>query len=204
MYSTSLIGQRHSTFFPHLKPEVTMTEDEERDASGGVDFWALDSNLHHEHGAGGTGANPRPSSSNVEYLDDGYELVEEDVSDEEGVPEQLKASDDYQELMWMKRENTTGREVSHLGYRCDHCGRDPIVGPRFTCLDCLRKNGDASVDLCSDCAPLNPAQVGLDIGHRPDHAIRPARKRKTDTPGVDKEYLVRSGKGAMANYLDPN
>jgi len=213
MYSTSLIGQRHSTFFPHLKPEVTMTEDEEREASGGVDFWALDSDLHHEHGSGGSVGKPR--SANIDY-DDGYELVEEDVSDEESVPEPLRATDDYKELIWMKRlrrekeweqrENTTGREITHLGYRCDHCGRDPIVGPRFTCLDCLRKNGDYSVDLCSECAPLNPPKVGMDIGHQPDHALRPARKRKSDNPGgtVDNEYLVKSRKGAIANYLDPN
>ena len=72
MYSSSLIGQRHSTFFPHLKPEVTMTEDEEREAAGpsgvasggGLDFWALDNDLHgHGHEAVAASSNAEASSS---------------------------------------------------------------------------------------------------------------------------------------------
>ena len=81
--------------------------------------------------------------------------------------------------------------------RCDNCGRDPIVGPRFTCVDC----GNASVDLCGDCAPLSP-EVGVEAGHTRAHSMRPARKRKN--VAVDNEYLVKSSKSAEGNYLDPN
>ncbi|KAJ2367198.1 hypothetical protein H4S02_010330, partial [Coemansia sp. RSA 2611] len=36
----------------------------------------------------------------------------------------------------------------HLGYRCDSCYSEPIVGVRWHCLDC---RGAQAVDLCDEC-----------------------------------------------------
>ena len=125
IYSSSLLGQRHSTFFPHLKPDVTMTEDEERDAAGGVDFWALDNDLHHTDDSKPSSTTGHAVASGVNP-DNDYDVVDEDVSDEEGVPDELRATPEYQELIWLKRirrekeweqrENNL-HEVVHLGYR---------------------------------------------------------------------------------------
>ena len=108
------------------------------------------------------------------------------------------------EKEWEQRESAEKSNVSemvHLGFSCDNCGQDPIVGPRFTCLQCLRM-GDTSVDLCSTCAPLNPVLASQ--RHIQSHTFRPARKRRANVAIVDKEYVVKSTQGSLANYLDPN
>ena len=201
MYSTSLIGQRHSTFFPHLKPDVTMTDDELRIAADHPDtaasgFWSLNQDLHH-------------SVEDKKGDGDGkdFDVEMDDVSDEEGVPDDLKTSDDYQELLWLKRirrekeleqREGNGQPVTHLGFKCDGCAQDPIVGPRFTCVDCLKS--DRSIDLCVHCAPQRP-NIGLDAGHKPCHALRPVRKREKPEPQRDQDYLIKSSR---ESYLDPN
>ena len=37
-FVTNLVSQRNSTFFPHLKPDVKMTEEDERDAELAIHF----------------------------------------------------------------------------------------------------------------------------------------------------------------------
>ena len=113
----------------------------------------------------------------------------EGVSDEEGVPTELKNTPDYEELLWLKRirrekelEQREGRNepTTHFGYKCDGCGQDPILGGRFTCVDCAKK--DQSIDLCCECAPKvsQLKRIGIEFGHKYDHMIRPARKRLID------------------------
>ena len=140
----------------------------------------------------------------------------EDVSDEEGVPDNLRHSADYDELLWLKRirrekelEQREGKSkpTSHLGYKCDGCGQDPILGGRFTCVDCVKK--DESIDLCCECAPKisQLKRLGAEFGHKNDHTIRPVRKRVDDSARknrsdmIDKDYIVKT---KMGNYLDPN
>lgn len=65
-YSNSLIGNRNSTFFPDLKPEVKMTEEDEREADESV----ISTN----------------SSDRYRLIDTAkYYVVEEDVSDDEDI-----------------------------------------------------------------------------------------------------------------------
>ncbi|KAJ1679013.1 hypothetical protein EV182_002905 [Spiromyces aspiralis] len=39
-------------------------------------------------------------------------------------------------------------KAMHLGYRCDNCYAEPVVGTRWHCLEC---HGDQEIDLCNDC-----------------------------------------------------
>ena len=71
-------------------------------------------------------------------LNDAYYLEDEDVSDEEDVPIENRDTDDYRELMWLKRirrekelEQNYGGVTIHAGFRCDGCDVEPIVGSRF-------------------------------------------------------------------------
>ncbi|XP_067935729.1 ZZ-type zinc finger-containing protein 3-like [Watersipora subatra] len=53
--------------------------------------------------------------------------------------DKLKATDEYKELMSLKKLRTlklsTGDE-RHDGYQCDGCGQEPIMGVRYHCQDC--------------------------------------------------------------------
>ena len=150
--------------------------------------------------------------------DNDYYLETEDVSDEEGVPEELRKSPDYEELMWLKRirrekelEQREGgiQPTKHFGYKCDGCGQDPILGGRFTCVDCAKF--DHSIDYCCECAPTvsRLKSIGKEFGHTPDHNFRPVRKRvdsmqwkrKHNGNTRDKDYMIEA---TMGNYLDPN
>ena len=132
-------------------------------------------------------------------LNDKYFLEDEDVSDEENVPEAVKRSDRYKELMWLKRirrekelEQQMLAPMLHHGFRCDGCDQEPIVGGRFQCSDCLDTD---TVDFCCDCAPK-----GLEIGnHKKDHKLKPVRQKRVKSL-VDREYVAP----ASGNYLDPN
>ena len=64
---------------------------------------------------------------------------------DEDVPEAMKTSEAYAELMWLKlmkraksKQASIGPVVHH-GYRCDHCGTDPISGVRWHCTHCAAK-----------------------------------------------------------------
>ena len=150
--------------------------------------------------------------------DKDYYLQLEDVSDEEGVPDDLKNTPDYDELLWLKRirrekeleqREGQGQPTKHLGYTCDGCNQDPIIGGRFTCVDCARK--EYSVDFCCECAPKASKlqNIGVDFGHQPDHILRPVRSRVNDISSSgkhtsntrDKDYLIEN---KLGNYLDPN
>ena len=103
--------------------------------------------------------------------------------------------------MWLKRirrekelEQNLGEGANvHVGFRCDGCDVEPIVGSRFQCSECLHPD---TVDFCCECAPK-----GLEVGanHKRTHVLKPVRKKKTVNSGADKEY-----RNAARNYLDPN
>jgi hypothetical protein len=176
-YAGSLVGHKNSSFFPSLSPSVKMEEDDEDEDES----MAL------------SGAKSGP------ILNDGYYLEDEDVSDEEEVPENMRRSEAYRELMWLKRirrekelEQRTGGPSVHAGFRCDGCDTEPIVGGRFQCSECLDPD---TVDFCCTCAAR-----GLDVGdrHKAEHVLKPVRKKKAAATAVDREYLDAK------NYLDPN
>ena len=203
-YANSLIGNRNSSFFPDMRPEVTMTEDDEREA----DFESILSS--------DTTDNSNADDKPVKYrLMDKYYVVEEDVSDEEDIDSKHYSTESYQRLKWLKRirrekelelreensSSTSGSNFVHTGFKCDGCGLDPIRGGRFTCLEC-DQNNDISIDFCLECAPK-----GLLVQDKPehtlDHILKPIRKKlMTDkilpSNTADKDYLIQS------NYLDPN
>lgn len=97
----------------------------------------------------------------------------------------------YGELMWLKlmrrvkAKQLKAGPSTHYGYRCDHCGMDPICGPRFHCFQCP---SNISTDLCEKCAFQLSSKSGY---HQPNHKL---------TPVVKAEPPPRQG----PNYLQSN
>jgi hypothetical protein len=65
---------------------------------------------------------------------------------DEDVPESVKSSEAFAELMWLKllkrvkgKQNLLG-PVVHYGYCCDRCGIEPISGTRWHCSQCPPTN----------------------------------------------------------------
>ena len=67
----------------------------------------------------------------------------DDVSDEEGILDEVKTSTEYQELLWLKRIRREkewqlregGGDQVHHGFKCDGCDMEPIrVGVPFLFL----------------------------------------------------------------------
>ncbi|KZV97965.1 hypothetical protein EXIGLDRAFT_832559 [Exidia glandulosa HHB12029] len=56
--------------------------------------------------------------------------------------------------------------IVHYGYSCDGCGRSPMIGIRYDCIDCDFRFGDGLYQLCSDCV----GQRDL-ANHSPTHLI---------------------------------
>nr|CAH0101673.1 unnamed protein product [Daphnia galeata] len=111
------------------------------------------------------------------------------VSDED-VPDSMKMSESYSELMWLKlikriKAKTIHSAMIHYGYRCDHCGMDPISGSRWHCFHCP---SNISTDLCEKCAFQLSSKGGH---HQPNHKM---------TPIIKADPLPRQG----PNYLQPN
>ncbi|XP_050738987.1 ZZ-type zinc finger-containing protein 3-like isoform X1 [Eriocheir sinensis] len=97
-----------------------------------------------------------------------------DVSDEEDVVDELRNSEEYCELLRMKhikrlkeQEAETGI-VHHYGYSCDGCGVEPIIGPRWHCMECPPSR---SVDICGSCVKTN---FSLEH-HLPSHHLEPIK-----------------------------
>ncbi|WAR31009.1 ZZZ3-like protein [Mya arenaria] len=74
--------------------------------------------------------------------------------DEEGVPIELRGTREYQELMRLKHLKKMKTRASglckteHVGFKCDSCQCEPIVGTRWHCTDCPP---DDAVDFCDNC-----------------------------------------------------
>ncbi|KAJ2784919.1 ZZ-type zinc finger-containing protein 3 [Coemansia javaensis] len=58
----------------------------------------------------------------------------------------------------------------HLGYRCDSCLAEPIVGVRWHCLEC--GGGGNAVDLCDECREEGAFETEQ---HRAAHRLHPCR-----------------------------
>lgn len=67
---------------------------------------------------------------------------------------QIKSTPEYMEYLKLKGQLEAialnpVNGVLHIGYKCDSCGIEPIIGPRWTCCSCPK--GAAPIDLCDDC-----------------------------------------------------
>lgn len=97
-----------------------------------------------------------------------------EVSDEDDIVDELRSSEEYRELLKLKqvkalkvKEMCTGI-ISHPGFACDLCGTDPIVGPRWHCMECP---ASVSVDLCGKCVK---ADFSTET-HQTSHVLKPVR-----------------------------
>ncbi|KAK8722164.1 hypothetical protein OTU49_012306 [Cherax quadricarinatus] len=99
------------------------------------------------------------------------EEEEEEEEEEEDIAEELHNTEEYQQIMRLKqvrslkvREMETGI-ISHPGFTCDVCGMEPIMGPRWHCVECP---ASTSVDFCEKCVKTN-----LTINsHQPSHILQ--------------------------------
>jgi hypothetical protein len=66
----------------------------------------------------------------------------------------IKETSEYVEYLKLKGQleaiaKNPVNGVLHVGYKCDCCGTEPIIGPRWTCCSCPK---DATpIDLCDSC-----------------------------------------------------
>ncbi|CAB4064213.1 unnamed protein product [Lepeophtheirus salmonis] len=139
---------KNSTFFPNHNPTVKMNEDEDESMR--------EDDIYYN----------RPQ-----------EEEDEEEDDVEDTDEKLKSSPKYKELTLLRKvrreiesELREGSYV-HLGYRCDGCNVEPILGCRWHCTECSNKE----VDFCNKCALTIPEI----IPHHPKtHKLRPIRLKK--------------------------
>eukprot|EP00794_Sanderia_malayensis_P015671 gene15671-17251_t len=120
------------------------------------------------------------------------------VSDEEMIPEDLKDTAEYKELLSLMRVKKQLEEARHLpfhhGYGCDGCGVDPIKGTRWHCSDCV---GDVSFDVCDSC--FERSKDGFNKHHPSWH-----RMISIKDSFMDGDYLAFELQEGKYNYLDPN
>ncbi|KAH9489697.1 ZZ-type zinc finger-containing protein 3 [Bulinus truncatus] len=145
-----------------------------------------------------------PLLSNSSFLSSAFETPmtsetnsqKDDSSDDEIYPAEILNSAEYQELQRLKQlmkeklalDNSA--VTRHIGYKCDNCGCEPIVGTRWHCIDCP---SDLSFDFCEDCSGVSFQQGKHDSSHR----LHPFRHA-----ALDSDYMSYSK--ADYNYLDPN
>ncbi|XP_032814517.1 ZZ-type zinc finger-containing protein 3 isoform X1 [Petromyzon marinus] len=127
--------------------------------------------------------------------------VDDDSSDEEGIPPALRLTPEYQELVQLKRLRRQRLEamqaqsayVQHHGYRCDACGAEPIQGVRWRCSECP---SDRTVDFCDSCADC----LYETDSHKAAHRLEPVYRAECGL--LDRDYCM--AESGSYNYLDPN
>lgn len=171
-----------STFLTSFTPPVYMSDDDDDDDDD-------DNSQSYEESL----------TSNI----DAWDFKEESVSDDDSVPPELRNTTEYQELLHLKKlrkkfQTDTPQLAEHIGFKCDRCDCEPIVGTRWHCLDCP---ADITVDFCDDCVDSS-----YEIGnHNSSHRLKP--KSSTNCSEYrDTDYLgfVPGGTCSGYNYLDPN
>jgi hypothetical protein len=94
-------------------------------------------------------------SSQTPLSDANVALVAElDVLFASSVDPDIKSTPEYEEYCRLKAQLDAIKAnplngVIHHGFKCDCCGSDPIIGPRWTCISCPRN--EPSIDLCPGC-----------------------------------------------------
>ncbi|XP_048458104.1 ZZ-type zinc finger-containing protein 3 [Rhincodon typus] len=126
--------------------------------------------------------------------------ADEEVSDDESIPPSYRHTAEYKEMMSLKKLKKQKLEmmqaessfVQHIGFKCDNCGTEPILGLRWHCQDCPP---DSSVDFCDSCSDcLYETET-----HKADHQLDPVYKVETF---LDRDYCM--SQDTSYNYLDPN
>ncbi|XP_012940049.1 ZZ-type zinc finger-containing protein 3 [Aplysia californica] len=147
------------------------------------------------------GTDMETGSGRVVYNGDEFPSFEmskstNDSSDEDDYPEDIVNSPEFQELQQLRRlrKDKLQREQAaltrHVGYKCDNCGCEPIVGIRWHCIDCP---ADVSYDFCDDCS-IVPFQHEK---HDSSHRLQPYKRDV-----LDSDYM--SFTKSNYNYLDSN
>jgi len=130
--------------------------------------------------------------------DQRWNIDDDKIMDDEFIPPQLHHTDDYQELMYLKRlkktkeQNKWPNTAQHIGYKCNRCGCEPIIGKRWHCMECP---STSSFDLCDDCSNCNFESSTHVSGHRLESI-----GEMDSLVDCDYTQLVNG----YYNYLDPN
>ncbi|XP_067845962.1 ZZ-type zinc finger-containing protein 3 [Heptranchias perlo] len=126
--------------------------------------------------------------------------ADDEVSDDESIPPSYRHMAEYKELLCLKKLKKQKLElmqaessfVQHIGFKCDNCGTEPILGLRWHCQDCPQ---DSSVDFCDSCSDcLYETEI-----HKGDHQLDPVYRIETF---LDRDYCM--SQDSSYNYLDPN
>lgn len=176
--SASSYMYSHSTFFASRRPPVFMSE---ADDDSSVSSWGY---LETSNGSQDKSEAAR---------------TENDDEDDVQVDAAVKESPEYQELLALRkaREERVKRTglAQHVGFRCDRCECEPIVGTRWHCTDCPE---GASIDFCSDCVDcMHETET-----HKEDHHLEAIHVAQDSSTFHDRDYM--SFTGVDYNYLDPN
>lgn len=122
-----------STFFPELDVPVVMDDKEVPGPS--------------------RQASPKPSETSSASLSQQNYLLPNNFHDGEEMENEKSEKEIRQDILRrVKQEKLRqweGGVFHHIGYRCDYCGEDPIIGSRWHCKTCEW----TSVDFCNDCMP---------------------------------------------------
>lgn len=126
------------------------------------------------------------------------------VSDEDSIPVHLRDTDEYRELMELKRlkkqkiAEQAEEGVLHNGFMCDGCGTSPISGTRWHCNECSK---DSSVDFCTACIERGNTNIG---SHTSEHSLEAINRNSSFFVDGDYVGLSEGSTSAGYNYLDPN
>eukprot|EP01135_Chromosphaera_perkinsii_P011797 Nk52_evm43s2496 gene=Nk52_evmTU43s2496 len=116
-------------------------------------------------------------------------------------PEVLNAPEYQQliELLRRKKYEEDTEKLQHMGFKCDGCGCEPIMGIRWTCNECPE---GSEVDLCNACYSKGDFRGGL---HMPHHTFKGVDKEEAPQ-FQDVDYVNFQQDAALTeyNYLDPN
>ncbi|XP_043941790.1 ZZ-type zinc finger-containing protein 3 isoform X2 [Protopterus annectens] len=138
-----------------------------------------------------------PSSFHDSNMD---AAAEDEVSDEESIPAECRHLPEYKELLGLKKLKkqklhqlkAASGFVQHVGFKCDSCGLEPILGVRWHCMDCPQNVSLDFCDACSDC--LHETDI-----HKAHHQLEPVYRAETF---LDRDYCV--SQSTSYSYLDPN
>lgn len=83
----------------------------------------------------------------------------------------IRSTPEYSEYLKLKSQleaiaKNPMNGILHVGYKCDCCAIEPIIGPRWTCCSCPKDS--VSIDLCDSCV-----SKGFEMGaHKAAHVMK--------------------------------
>lgn len=86
---------------------------------------------------------------------------------DEMLDEEMRKSKEYQEYLLIRKQ-VEALEADpdvpvHVGFKCDDCGMEPIIGIRWRCTKCHEPD---AIDLCQECYDTGEFKTAT---HRPSH-----------------------------------